>query len=133
MGLILGIAFWLIVDKIKTMKPCQRKLFANTVHKYMILADTKHYLAVKLMAVAYNHRSFTIRGTLQKNQLHITRHLHWDTSEINWSLVLLIIVSIEVTLPTQVTVPLMDKYTVRSIINNGGFVSSIMLLTGATW
>ena len=46
MGLILGIAFWLLLDKIKTVKPWQRKPFANTVHVYRFLADTKHYVSI---------------------------------------------------------------------------------------
>ena len=36
-------------------------------------------------------------------------------------------------LPILVTVPLMDKYTVRSIMENNNLMLYIMLLTGVTW
>ena len=48
------------------MKLWQRKLFANSVHVCMILADTKLYIPINLMAVTGNPRDFTIIGTLQK-------------------------------------------------------------------
>ena len=49
MGLILGIAFWLTIDMIKSMKPWERKLFANTPHVYVFLAEVKHYVPIKFM------------------------------------------------------------------------------------
>ena len=67
MGLILGITFWFTIEKIKPMKPWQRKLFANTSHVYMFLTYTKHPIPIKMMAVTCNPRDLTKRGTLQKN------------------------------------------------------------------
>ena len=57
----------------------------------------------------------------------------WDTLEINWSPMLLKLGSTKVTLTTAVTVPLTDKYRVRSIMNNNDLISYIMLLAGVTW
>ena len=78
------------------MKQWQRKLFSNTVHVYMLLADTKCYVSIKLMAVIGNLRYFTVSGTFKK-QTYITRHLLWDTLEINWSSLQLKYNSTEVT------------------------------------
>ena len=50
MGLILGSVFWLILYKSETVKPWQRKLLAITSHVYIFLADTKHYVSIKLMS-----------------------------------------------------------------------------------
>ena len=50
MRLIVGSAFRLIVDKIKAKKPWQRKLFTNTVHVFVFLADSKLYVPIKLMS-----------------------------------------------------------------------------------
>ena len=93
----------------------------------------KNNVPLTQMAVTDNPRDFIIKGTLQKNQIHITRHLLWDTLEINWSSVLQILCNNEVTLLNLVTIPLKDKYRVRSIINRNELISYIMLLTGVIW
>ena len=67
------------------------------------------------------------------HMIHITRHLLLDTLKINFSLVLLILCNIKVTLPTIVTVPFLDKYRVRSIMDNNELISHILLLTGVIW
>ena len=85
------------------------------------------------MTVTGNPRDFTFRGTLQEKQIHIARNLLWDTLEINWSSVILKLGNTEVTLPTLVTIPLMDKYTVRSIMDNNELTSYIMLLICFIW
>ena len=71
--------------------------------------------------------------TLQKNQITITKHLIWDTFDINWSSVMLKLGNADITLPTLVAVPLMDKYRVRSIMESNYLNSYIILLTGVTW
>ena len=68
------------------------------------------------MAVTGTHRDSQSEKSYRKNQMHSTRHLLWDTLEINWSSVLLKLGNTKVTLLTLVTVPLMDKYRVRSIM-----------------
>ena len=59
MELILGTAFWLIPDKIKTMKPWPRKLFANTVYMCVFMANTKHHVPKKTDGNNGNPRDFT--------------------------------------------------------------------------
>ena len=68
-----------------------------------------------------------------KNQINITKHFIWDTLDINWSSVMLQLGTVDITLPTFVTVPLMRKYRVRNNIDNNDLISYIMLLTGVTW
>ena len=118
--------------KLKALKPQQRKLFGNAVHINVFLADSKHYIPVMLMSTTGNPRDFTVTGTLQKNYISITEHLIWDTLNIKWSSVMLKVGNDETTLPDLVTVPLMDKYRVRSIMDITSLVSYIFLLTGAT-
>ena len=84
------------------------------------------------MAVTCNPRYFTIKGTLQKNQIHITRHLLLSTFEINWSSVLLKLGNTEATIPTLVTVYLMDKCRDRCIMDGNEHIPYITLLTGFT-
>ena len=75
-----------------------------------VLADTNHCVPIKPMAVTGNSRDFTIRATLQKNQIQIIRHSLSATLEIIWYSVLLKLGNTEVTLPTLVTVHPMEKY-----------------------
>ena len=48
--LLLQVALWLILDKVKTLKPWQRKLFANTVYIHVFLTGSIYYLPIKLMS-----------------------------------------------------------------------------------
>ena len=57
------------------MKPWQREVFANTVHVYMFLAETKHYVSKNLMAVTGCPIDFTFKEILQRNKIHLTRCL----------------------------------------------------------
>ena len=82
-GLLLGIALWLVWVKLKTLKPWQRKVFAHTVHAYVFLADTKYYVSIKLKSTTGNPRYFTVGGTLQKNHIKLIKHLIWNTLDIN--------------------------------------------------
>ena len=103
------------------------------VYVYMFLAESKLYVPIKLMALTGNSRDFTVSRTLQKNQIHITRHLLWYTLTVNWSLLLLKLGNTEVSLPILVTAPLMDKYRVGSIMRNNELFSCIILLNGVIW
>ena len=64
MGLIFRISFWLVVNKIKTMKSWQRKMSADRVHVYIFLADAEYYIPIKLMSTINDPRDFTLRGML---------------------------------------------------------------------
>ena len=124
MGLILEIAFCLILNKMKAPKSCRE----NTVHIDVFLANSKHHVPIKLMSTAGNPKDFTLRGTLQKNQITITKHLILATFDIYWSSVML-----KLGKATLVMTPLMDKYRVRSIMDNDDLIPYIMLLTGVIW
>ena len=73
------------------------------------------------------------KNTKEKKQIKITKHLIWGTLDINLFEVLLKLDNAEVTLPTVVSVPVMDKYRDQSIMDNNDLISYIMLLTGVTW
>ena len=64
-------------------------MFAKTVHIYVFLADSKHYVSIKLMSTIGKPRHFTGRGTLQRNHITVIKYLIWYTLDINWSLVIL--------------------------------------------
>ena len=76
----LGIALWLILVLSKGLKPRQRKLLANKVHIHVFLGNYKHCVPMRLISIIGNP---TVRGTLQKTQTTITKHLIWDTLYIN--------------------------------------------------
>ena len=69
---------------------------------------------------------------LYKNQIHITKHMIWDTLYINWSSALLKLGNAEATLPPLVTIPFRNKYRVRNIMENNNLISYIILLTSVT-
>ena len=74
-----------------------QNFFANTLHVYIFLADTKQHIPIKLMASADNPKTFTGRGTLQK-KINITEHLIWNLFDNSRSSRLLKLGNIEETL-----------------------------------
>ena len=96
------------------------------------LADIKHYVPIKVMVVTGNSSDFTIRETVQK-RMYITRHLLWNTLEFNQSSALLKLGNTEVTPPTLVAIPLMNKYRVKTIMDSTDLISDIVLFTGVIW
>ena len=90
-------------------------------------------MPIKLKSTMGNPRHFIFRDTIQKNHITLRAHLIWDTSDINWSSVILKLGNAEITLPNLVTVPLVDKYRIRSIMENTTLLPYIMVLTGDTW
>ena len=70
------------------MNAWQGVVFEYTAHVFVFLADTQHYVPMKLMGVMGNPRDFPVR-ILLKSWIYPTRNLLWDTLEINWFSVLL--------------------------------------------
>lgn len=58
-------------------------MFANIVHIYVFLADSKYYVSIKLMSTTGNPGGFSVRIILQNNHITLTKHLSWDTLDIN--------------------------------------------------
>ena len=63
--------------QIETLKPWQGKLFTNTVHEFMFLADAENYISIKQMAVTGNPRDNI--GNLLKSHIQLARKYVWDT------------------------------------------------------
>ena len=97
----MGFAFWVILDEIKVLKPLQRNLFANKVHIYVYLADSKTLGSYQIEATG-NPIISQLEESSRKKQVTMTKHLVWDTLDINWSSGILKL-GIEATLPTLVT------------------------------
>ena len=66
----------------------------------------------------------------EKKQIIITKHPFWDTLDTNWYSLMLKVDSADTTLLISVTVPLMNNYRIRSIMD---YNDLIMLFTGVAW
>ena len=59
-------------------------LYIHSSYLY-ILADAKYYVPIKLMYTRRNPKDFTVRNTLEKNNIKLIKLLIWDTLDINWT------------------------------------------------
>ena len=64
----------MILNKIKSMNHGKENYLKVTLHNFILLADTIHYVPTHIMAVTGNTREFTITGSLHEHQIHISRH-----------------------------------------------------------
>ena len=132
-GPITGIPCWLFFDRNPETMAKKTVYQQSTCLCFVFLAGTQHYVPIKLMAVTGNPRYLTIRGNLQRNQIHKVRNLLLDSLETAWSSVLLKLGNSEVSLATSVTIPLIGKHIVRNMMDNNELISYIMLPTPVTW
>ena len=120
-----------IADHIR-IKALVISLTIGNTPKVEALAQTEHECNLNLYSYLVMKLDFRNHILAIPLQIHINRHLPWDTLEISWSSILLKLSNTDSILPTLVTVYPMDKYIVRSIMDNNELIFCISLLVGVT-
>ena len=70
---------------------------------------------------------------LHKCQLKLNKGFIWDTISIEWKTVHVLYEGEPIELPTDIVIPLIDKYRLRAMYNNKQGAVSMMVKQGATW
>ena len=75
---------------------------------------------------------FKIKGTLKSEDIRLNKNYLWDTLEINWDKIKLLLNSNEIELPQIITIKMQDKIKVRRISKETQNFH-IMIKQGITW
>ena len=91
--------------------------FSNAVKIIIFISDVQNYVPIKLCKAAGSIHLFKIIGTLKTENIKLKKNYLWDTLEINWK---------------EVTV-MITKIKVRRLMNRNPLLFYLMLKEGITW
>ena len=99
----------------------------------LFISDVQHYVPIKLCKTSGNPHLFKIKGTLKSEDIRLNKTYLWDTLEINWNKIKLLLNSNEIELPQISMVKMQDKIRVRRMIGKETQSFHIMIKQGITW
>ena len=90
-------------------KFCRGYRFSNIVKIVLFILDAQHYMPIKLCKTSGSPHLFKIKGTLKSEDIRLNKNYLWDTLEINWNKIKLLLNSNEIELPQIITIKMQDK------------------------
>ena len=72
-------------------KVCRGHRFSNIVKIVLFISDVQHYIPIKLCKTSGSLHLFKITGTLTSEDIRLNKNYLWDTLEINWDKIKIII------------------------------------------
>ena len=114
-------------------KLCRGHRFSNVVKTGLFISDVQNYIPIKLCKTSGSIHLFRIQGTLKPGDIKLNRHYLWDTLQINWNGIKLMLNGNKIDLPKIITIKMQDKIRVRRMINQEPLNLHIMVKQGITW
>ena len=75
----------------------------------LFISDVQHYIPIKLCKTSGSPHLFKIKGTLKSEDKRLNKNYLWDTLEINWDKMKLLLNSNEIELPQIIMIKMQDK------------------------
>ena len=114
-------------------KFCKEYRFSNVVKIVLFISDVQHYILIKLCKMSGSPHLFKIKATLKSEDIKLKKTYLWDTLEINWNKIKLLLNSNKIDLPKIIMVKMRDKIRVRRMINKETQNFHVMIKQGITW
>ena len=102
--ILLGIIF-LIIEKVHKMPIFRKHQYSNTIKVLIFISNIKSYFPIKLCKTTGSIHLFKLTGSLQKEDIMFYRNKVWETLEIDWKNVTLMVNGNVIKLPGSVIVP----------------------------
>ena len=97
-------------------KFCRRYRFSNIVKIVLFISDVQHYIPVKLTKTSGSPHLLKFTGTLNSDDIKLSKNYLWDTLEINWDKIQHTFNDSEIKLPRLVTIKMQDKIRIRRMM-----------------
>ena len=75
----------------------------------LFISDVQNYIPIKLCKTSGSIHLFRIQGTLKPGDIKLNRHYLWETLEINWNGIKLMLNGNEIDPPKIITIKMQDK------------------------
>ena len=99
----------------------------------LFISGVQHYIPIKLCKTSGSPPLFKIKGILKSEDIKLNKNYLWDTLEIYWNKIKLLLNSNGIELPKIITIKMQDKVRVRRMINKETQNFHIMIKQGITW
>ena len=129
---LLSMAIVILLHYRKSML-CRGYRFSNIVKLVLFISEVQHYIPIKLCKTSGSPHLFKIKGTLKSEDIRLNKNYLWDTLEINWNKIKMLLNSNEIELPQIITIKMRDKIRVRRMISKETQNFHIMIKQGITW
>ena len=83
---------------------CRGHRFSNIVKIVLFISDVQNYILIKLCKKSGSIHLFRIQGTLKPGGIKLNGHYLWDTLEINWNGIKLMLNGNKIDLPKIITI-----------------------------
>ena len=90
-------------------KLCRGHRFTNVVKIVLFISDVQNYIPIKLCKTSGSIHLFRMQGTLKPGDIKLNRHYLWDTLEINWNGIKLMLNGNKIDIPKIITIKMGDK------------------------
>ena len=96
----------------------------------LFISNVQNYILIKLCKTSGSIHLFRIQGTLKPGDIKLNRHYLWDTLEINWNGIKLMLNGNKIGLPKIITIKMQVKIRVRRMINREPLNLHVMVKQG---
>ena len=83
----------------RKLKLCRGHWFSNIVKIVLFISDVQNYILIKSCITSGSIHLFRIQGTLKPGDIKLNRHYLWDTLEIKWNRIKLMLNGNKIDLP----------------------------------
>ena len=108
-------------------KLCRGCMFSNAVKTMIFISDVQYYVPIKLCKIAGSIHLFKISGMLKLENIKLNKNYIWDTLEIEWKEVNMMLNDNKINLPRIVIIKLKDRVKIRCRMKREPLLFHVML------
>ena len=112
---------------------CKGYRYEGACKTYIFLSHTSFFVKIKRKDTGGHLHLYTSSKPLYCEQFSLHKKYLWDTIHIDWKDAILKVSNKTISLPTVITVPLMDKIRTKLIFHKENIAAHFMIQKGKTW
>ena len=112
---------------------CKSYRYEGACKPYIFLSHTSYLVTIKIKDTGGHLHLCTLYKLLNHEQLSLHQNYLWDTIHMDWKDIILKVANKTISLPTVITVPLIDKIRTRLIFHKENIVAHFTIQKGETW
>ena len=123
----------ILILKAKQVRVCKGYLYSNAFHLILFVSYIYRYVSIWISNVSGYTRLFKVRWALNTDSVIFRKNYIWNTLDIDWSTIKILVNTKEIRLPLIYTIPVIHKYKVKRMMNKPNLSFHIMIRKGNMW
>lgn len=129
---ILGALIYLY-QNFKHIAICKGYKFEKSSCLYLSISNTLYYVPIKLKPTPGHMHLFSVNKLINIEQISIKEGFIWDTMHIDWEDVKITHRNKRFPVPTDLTIPILNKFMMRSMLQGKHTQATLMIKMGHNW